>query len=350
MGLKGMESIPELNYNQTSLHFCYQYLKRVSRSFYLNTMRLDSPYQEIVTISYLLCRIADTIEDDHKATLEIKSALFDHIESFLDLKPIDLKAWNQYCSHLKCTDAEQELLHNISHVMIIYKTFSPPIHEILQKRIKIMIEGMKKYHGSCQNIRIAHFEGLNLYCYYVAGVIGELLTEVFFQESEILNDSHFQQLFPRAVSFGLALQYTNIIKDFFQDIKRGDLFWPVILFEKYQCDPLNLASSKDRYKILREMAHAALPYLLKGHEYIGHLPKEEKSLRLFCLWPLLFALKTLNEVLERSDSFFSGEDIKISRQSVKKIMTFTSFFHRSQWAMNFIFNRYYQSLMKKLIT
>src|SRR5690348_16028171 len=47
--------------------FCRRMLPRVSRTFALNIPVLPAPLDIVVTVAYLLCRIADTIEDESGA-------------------------------------------------------------------------------------------------------------------------------------------------------------------------------------------------------------------------------------------------------------------------------------------
>lgn len=61
---------------------------------------------------------------------------------------------------------------------------------------------------------------MDLYCYHVAGVVGEMLTELFCDYSPEINQ-HKPVLMKLAVSFGQGLQMTNILKDIWEDRKRG---------------------------------------------------------------------------------------------------------------------------------
>ena len=88
--------------------------------------------------------------------------------------------------------------------------------------------GMQKF----LNQEVYSFEDLNEYCYYVAGVVGEMLTELFCDYSSDI-DAHQNELMNLAVSFGQGLQMTNILKDIWDDHKRGACWLPREHFEKY---------------------------------------------------------------------------------------------------------------------
>ena len=67
---------------------------------------------------------------------------------------------------------------------------------------------------------------LDRYCYHVAGVVGEMLTELFCDYSAKINERR-NELLPLAVSFGQGLQMTNILKDVWDDRQRGACWLPL---------------------------------------------------------------------------------------------------------------------------
>lgn len=66
--------------------------------------------------------------------------------------------------------------------------------------------------------RYATFEELHLYCYRVAGVVGEMMTPV-------LGHANARCL-PFAADLGVAMQLTNILRDVKEDLSRGRLYLP----------------------------------------------------------------------------------------------------------------------------
>src|SRR6056297_4292892 len=49
--------------SQDDLEWCYDAVHRVSRTFSLTIAELDEPMARDICVGYLLCRVADTIED-----------------------------------------------------------------------------------------------------------------------------------------------------------------------------------------------------------------------------------------------------------------------------------------------
>lgn len=66
--------------------------------------------------------------------------------------------------------------------------------------------------------RYATFDELRLYCYRVAGVVGELMTPVLGYADE--------RCLPYAVDLGVAMQLTNILRDVKEDLSRGRVYLP----------------------------------------------------------------------------------------------------------------------------
>ncbi len=66
--------------------FCEEYLNRVSRTFAVNIQVLSGDVYKAVLLAYLLCRIADTMEDDPSLSPEFKSK---KLMEFAKLFPIE---------------------------------------------------------------------------------------------------------------------------------------------------------------------------------------------------------------------------------------------------------------------
>jgi farnesyl-diphosphate farnesyltransferase len=90
-------------------------------------------------------------------------------------------------------------------------------------------EGMKEIlaqsdeHGQ---VRITNLEELRRYCYVVAGIVGELLTELFINDAPSL-EKVAGVLEANERSFGEGLQLVNILKDEKVDAGDGRSYLPV---------------------------------------------------------------------------------------------------------------------------
>ena len=87
------------NNNSPAHDFCYQSLKKVSRSFYVNTVALRNPIKDYVCVAYLLCRIADTIEDDPALSVDAKERGFELFKHSLS-NGAPLAGWSEFVASL----------------------------------------------------------------------------------------------------------------------------------------------------------------------------------------------------------------------------------------------------------
>src|SRR6185503_15265491 len=84
--------------------------------------------------------------------------------------------------------------------------------------VREMIAGMKKFvlaypHG----IRIQTLPEYKEYCYYVAGTVGYLLTDLWHEHSPSIGKRQYAVLRERCREFAEALQTVNILKDVARD-------------------------------------------------------------------------------------------------------------------------------------
>jgi farnesyl-diphosphate farnesyltransferase len=156
------------------------------------------------------------------------------------------------------------------------------------------------------------------YCYHVAGVVGEMLTELFCAQDPAI-DAQRERLMPLAVSFGQGLQMTNILKDIWDDLGRGMCWLPRDVFARFGADLHNLAPGHplpgftDGLGVLIGTAHAHLENSLR---YTLMIPARQRGIRRFCLWALGMAVLTLQK-LDAHRDFSAGSQVKISRRAVR---------------------------------
>ncbi len=202
-----------------------------------------------------------------------------------------------------------------------------------------MAEGMTRYQDADTLDGLADLPDMDQYCYYVAGVVGEMLTELFCDYSNDI-DQHRDILMQLAVSFGQGLQMTNILKDIWEDHHRGACWLPRDIFLKYGIDIRNKKPGQmdgGFEQGLGELIGVARAHLANALRYTLYIPRHEKGLRRFCLWALGMAVLTLNKINEHRN-FTHGTEVKISRRSVKTTLYTTSLFVSKDKMLNRLFN------------
>ncbi len=316
-----------------SLQYQEHILPGVSRTFALTIPQLPPRIQVVVANAYLLCRIADTIEDDVDLSAEQKTHFHQQfIEVVAGKAPAQTFAQNLTPQLSEQTiPAEKDLVSNTALVIEVTHSFNRQQQDILQRCITVMCQGMPQFVRDATMRGLGTIEDLNRYCYYVAGVVGEMLTALFCDYSSKIAHKG-ETLKWLAISFGQGLQMTNILKDVWDDRKRGVCWLPRDAFSKngeasfsHSDDITQTLSNQEFADGMRELLAVAHAHLRNALSYTLLIPREEVGIRRFCLRALGMAILTLRNI-NRNLNFSAKEQVKISRRTVKATVLFTNLF------------------------
>lgn len=208
----------------------FDLLERTSRTFALSIPPLPDPTRREVTVAYLLFRIADTFEDAaHLAPLTRIRALRD-FNGLLGAPARDeaVRLSREWTAAGVATHAGyRELLAEVPFVLDAFFALSPGAAEAIQRHVIRSAEGMAGFVARTRDGRLtlAGLEDLKAYCYVVAGLVGEMLTELFLLDRPGLAPEA-GALRVRAAAFGEALQLVNILKDAAADAAEGRSYLP----------------------------------------------------------------------------------------------------------------------------
>lgn len=298
-------------------------LPYVSRSFALTIPQLPDPVGDIVGNAYLLCRIADTIEDDPALSARRKSSAHRQFLAVL-AGHADPEAFGARLV-MQLSDAtprhERELVRNTCKVVTFTHSLDSHEQEVLLRCVSIMCRGMSEYQRNASLHGLQDLRDLDRYCYYVAGVVGEMLTEVFAYHSAGARE-HREEMFALAPSFGEGLQLTNILKDVWEDRRRGMCWLPHELFAEYGVELATIAPGSlppgfgDAMDYLVGVAHE---HLRDAMHYTLLIPRDDVGMRRFCLWAIGMAVLTLRRIHKRP-RYTRGGQVKISRRMVKAVI------------------------------
>ena len=303
-------------------------LPRVSRTFALGVKLLPSKLELPVRIGYLLCRIADTVEDDLALDPLRKAELLDaFLACFDDAMAAD--AYGEFIRELTANGDYIDLVATTGEVFALYRTLDRTTQAILKHWIREMATGMRRFvleHP--EGIRISSVSEYHRYCYYVAGTVGHLLTELWHHHSSSIDARVHARLLEDCEAFGEALQTVNILKDIPWDVERENAV--------YVPSDLLAAAGSEHAAILHDdrrpanrtaiapLIRLANDDLERALRYIENLPLSALRVRLFCALPTLFAIATMREI-ERTDAMLvAGGSVKISRAEVKALIVASS--------------------------
>jgi farnesyl-diphosphate farnesyltransferase len=315
-------------------------LQGVSRTFALSIPQLPPPLRRSVGNAYLLCRIADTIEDDPGMSFEEKRGLsrrlIEVVAGRATPEPFAAELVQRLSPHTNA--AERDLVRHTPRVIRITRSLPPRQRAAMLHCVTVMANGMTHFQHNKSLDGLEDLGELDSYCYHVAGVVGEMLTELYCDYSEEIGRNRDPML-ALAASFGQGLQMTNILKDIWEDRARGACWLPRELFREHGldlrklspegCDPAFGEGLERLIAIAHRHLRSALAYTLL-------IPRREAGIRKFCLWALGMAVLTLRKI-HRRRAFVSSRQVKISRRSVLAVVLVTRLTARSDWALRALF-------------
>jgi len=205
-------------------------LVATSRTFALAIPLLPQPTRREVTISYLLFRVADTFEDAAWPVARRIEAL-ESFAALLESAEITqvTEAARQWAAEVPCEQAGyRELLAELPFVLECFFRLEPAAVALIRTHVLRTARGMAGVVGRMDEqgqLRLADLADLQHYCYIVAGIVGELLTELFLLGRPGLEEVA-APLRERSRPFGEALQLVNILKDSAADATQGRSYLP----------------------------------------------------------------------------------------------------------------------------
>ena len=336
------ESSRTIRVSDADLAYQRGILPGVSRTFALTIPVLPAALALVTMNAYLLCRIADTIEDDPGLRPEQKSQF--HARFVAVVK--GTHAAEEFARDLapllseRILPAERDLVRNTPAVIRVTHGFSDEERAALTRCVAIMCRGMPEFQRNKSLRGLADLDELAEYCYYVAGVVGEMCTELFCLHCPELTPKR-ELMLRLAVSFGQGLQMTNILKDIWDDRQSGACWLPRSVFGHGTLDLERLETWHTQPAFrdgLYELIGVGHAHLRNALEYTCLIPKRETGIRRFCLWAIGLAVLTMRNIY-RHPTFRSGNEVKVSRRTVKATVLTTNLTLMSNRALKLMFSR-----------
>lgn len=248
-------------------------LKATSRTFFIPITFLEKDMKTTVATAYLCMRAIDEIEDHEDITVEEKARMLTKTAELLSTQPFDNAAY------LAEIDAYKSILPEVTLRLNDWITLCPDaIRQRVVASTSEMAGGMAKW---ALKGWVCHTkEDLDDYTYYVAGLVGVMLSDIWKTFANIDTDRDL------AIGYGRGLQVVNILRNQDEDAERGVSFVP------------------DGWT-REELFAYANNNLEKAEAYNKQITK--RSILMFCKIPLALAHKTLktmhsgNEKLTRAE-------------------------------------------------
>ena len=331
-------------------------LPGVSRTFALTIPQLPDSLRTAITNAYLLCRIADTIEDDFGLSIEQKQEFHKRFVNIVSNEEnLDSSTTQLFVSELGALlsdhtiEAEHLLVAETAVVIQVTHSFNEAQKKAIIRCVKIMCEGMPDFQRLDISSGLSKMHDMDRYCYYVAGVVGEMLTELFCDYSSEINQ-HKEAMMSLSTSFGQGLQMTNILKDIWDDQQANACWLPQEIFDRhgFQLNKLSPDSDNNGFSEgITDLVSIAHSHLQNALKYTTLIPQNETGIRRFCFWAIGMSLLTLRNI-HKNPTFLSSQEVKISRRKVKATVLATSLCCRSNLAIRLLFSIAEQGMPKKI--
>lgn len=259
-----------------------QVLKDTSRTFYIPIKLLKQPLRNTVASAYLCMRAIDEIEDHETLETDVKTHLLRKTSILLN-EPFNEAAYEDIISPYK------DKLPEVTLRLADWIEFCPEgIVTKVQKATGTMAIGMANWAEKNWNVQTE--EDLDNYTYYVAGLVGVMLSDIWEWYDGTQADREL------AIGYGRGLQAVNILRNEKEDLaERGVGFFP-----------------EDWSR--QDMFAYAERNLVKADLYMEDI--KTRNITLFCKIPLALAKRTL-KALKRGEEKISRDEVK---ETVDEIM------------------------------
>ncbi|KAJ3254196.1 bifunctional farnesyl-diphosphate farnesyltransferase/squalene synthase [Chytriomyces hyalinus] len=300
-----------------SYQMCYYFLNKTSRSFARVIQELHPELAHPVCVFYLTLRGLDTIEDDMTLSLETKIPILRGFDAIMYKK-----GWT--FTENGPNEKDRILMVDFDVVIDQFLRLKESYQTVIADVAKRMGNGMADF---CEGKKVLTVADYNLYCHYVAGLVGIGLTGLFsvsgLEDKSLAQNEHLPN------EMGLFLQKVNIIKDYLEDLNDGRQFWPQEVWGKYVRKGDTLAAlakpenQQDALACLNELCVNAMELAPSCLEYMSKL--KEPTVIHFCAIPQVMAIASIALFFNNTTVFTKG-GLKIRRGlAVKLIYEGTTF-------------------------
>lgn len=324
------ESRPPGTDSQADFTWCHDAVQDVSRTFALTVDVLEEPMSTHICLGYLLCRIADTIEDAGHIPPEDQAELLRHysrtidpddeatIESFLEAAepwiPPEPERSDDWC-----------VVAESPTVLATFEALPIDVREAIVPPVIELVDGMAMFvdrHADNEGLRIDDRDELEEYCYYAAGTVGNLITNLLARSD--MSEDRRQTLYETAEEFGLLLQLVNISKDVYDDYtEENNVYLPAEWLDDEGLTQEEIVEPDNRdaaARVVHRTANHARSFLDDAETYLKAMPLTHGNTVAAWGVPFLLAVGTLRELKESPEDALTERGVKISREEVYAVV------------------------------
>jgi farnesyl-diphosphate farnesyltransferase len=315
---------------EPDLSWCHDAVQGVSRTFALTVDVLDEPISSHICLGYLLCRVADTVEDAGHIPPGVQVDLLRRYDAALD--PDSDETMREFRSAvddwLPPSEDRSDDWSVVAQSPTIWATFTDQprsVRTAVVPLVREMVDGMAMFverYADTGGLRIDDRVELERYCYYAAGTVGTLITNLL-TRGDVSRD-RARTLYDTATEFGLLLQLVNVSKDVYDDYtEENNVYLPADwladegIDQEAVLDPENRAPAA---RVVERTAEHASTFLDDAQAYIEAMPLTHGNTIAAWSVPYLLSVGTIRELGSRPEDALTETGVKVSRQEVLAVM------------------------------
>jgi farnesyl-diphosphate farnesyltransferase len=312
-------------------------LRITSRTFALGIERLPNILCDAATVAYLLLRVSDYLEDNEEMGPEEKIILLNLWVNILRGQA-EVEELTSKVLHVDVSNPDAIVTQHAREILLHLRSLPYDVQDIIVDHVISSTQGMARWTKTGPTVKDE--ADLDDYMFEVAGRVGYLVTQLFAWYSLTIRRKE-KDIMPLAREFGLGLQTVNVIRGLREDFDRGWIYVPQKFLSAIGISSEELFDPQHRQealKVLDMLTDKAERHLGNALTYVKSLPWWQHGIRLGCIFPLMFAIRTL-AVSRRNAQVFESE-AKITREDVKQIVL-----DSTMWGWSNIWlDRYYEKL------
>ena len=322
---------PHPDVPDADLTWCHEAVQDVSRTFALTVDVLDEPMSSYICLGYLLCRVADTVEDASHIPPEEQAALLRQFDAALDPESEeDIESFVENVEEWVPEEAEREadweVVTEAPRIVATFEALPADVREAVTPPVREMVTGMSEFverYTDEGGLRIQDRAELEEYCYYAAGTVGNLITNLVTRGD--VEESRERTLYDTAEEFGLLLQLVNVSKDVYDDYEHeNNVYLPAEWLDDEgvaQDAVLDPENGDGVASVVRRTTGLARSYVDDAATYLQHVPLRDGNTLEAWAVPFLLAVGTLREVREHPEDVLTEKGVKISRKEVFAVVS-----------------------------
>lgn len=275
-----MTTVSEIN-SEHALRHCRDITRRRARNFYYGLKLLPEPQRSSLYAVYAWMRLADDIADDCQGNPE---RAVNRIEDLRQQTMATLAGENH---------ADDPVLIGLGHVRSRFDLPVDPFHDVLTGQLDDL------------NGRVYEtFDDLKRYCRRVASSVGLICIEIWGYDGDRAPEL--------AEDRGIALQLTNILRDFREDFDAGRVYLPDEDFDRHNLAPSQLRDWSEPRKcteFMDEQIERAGSYYVSSAPLDGMIEPACRP----TLWAMTEIYRRLLEKMKRApDAIVADKRIRLN--------------------------------------